>query len=403
MSDLSKWNETSGAEIEISLADVVEFIKESWKHLVLASIAGAVLGFSGWYFLGSFKAELILVNNTNTNINTNANININTNAIGLDLLTWRTLQKSLPSLANHIITQANLAPEHKDIYRTMSDPQWWAKSVVLSYAITKSDAKDLAMISKDLDIAATKILSFTINAGGQTKESALDHVRLASQFFRSGGAYLQLKTLLNSYESETIGTVAEIQNKLTQTQVDQRYYQERIKTLEELLKRFPNRSSVNTQSIDSKESGSKYLPVENQLIAANNDLSQSKEALSRLNDRLVQIALMKQFLDQAIPIAEKQTDGILLTRTFLTIEEGLRKKIASDDLKGRQVLDQLRVQLLTIEARFVRGLEAAAPIAKKTGRLKTTAVGSAIAGFFMLAFLLGRKIVRNLKSRVHQS
>jgi uncharacterized protein (DUF342 family) len=126
----------------------------------------------------------------------------------------------------------------------------------------------------------------------------MNHVRLASLFFRSGGAYLQIKTLLNGYESETIGTVAEIQNKLTQTQVDQKYYEDRIKTLEELLKRFPNRSSVNTQLFDSKESASKYLPVENQLIAANNDLNQSKEIISRLNNRLIQIKLMNQFLDQ---------------------------------------------------------------------------------------------------------
>ena len=387
MNDPSKWSDSSQPEAEISLADIIGFIQESWKQLVIAGIVGAVLGFGSWHFLGSYKAELILLNYTNTN----------TNTIGLDLLTWRTLQQSLPSLASQII-QDNLAPEQKDIYRTMSDPQWWAKSVVPSYAISKADTKDLAMISKDLDSAVTRILSFTINAGGQTKESALNHVRLASQFFRSGGAYLQLKTLLNGYESETIGTVAEIQNKLTQTQVDQRYYQERIKTLEDLLKRFPNRSSVNTQLIDSKESGSKYLPVENQLIAANNDLNQSKEVVSRLNDRLVQIKLMKQFLDQAIPLSENQTDGILLTRTFLTIEEKLRKDLAADDLKGRLALDQLRAQLLTIEVRFVKSLEAGtARIAKKTGMLKTTAAGIAIAGFLMLALLLGRKLLRNLK------
>ncbi len=395
MSDLSKWNDSSEAKAEISLADILEFVQESWKQLVAAGILGAILGFGSWHFLGSYKAELILLNNTNTNTNTNT--------IGLDLPTWRTLQKLLPSLASQIITQDNLTPERKGIFTTMSDPQWWAKSVIPSYAISKADTKDLAMISKDLDSAATSILSFTINAGGQTKEGALDHVRLASQFFRSGGAYLQLKTLLNGYESETIGTVAEIQNKLTQTQVDQRYYQERIKTLEDLLRRFPNRSSINTQLIDSKESGSKYLPVENQLIAANNDLNQSKEVVSRLNDRLVQIKVMKQFLDQAIPLVENQTDGILLTRSFLTIEERLRKDLAADNLKGRLALDQLRVQLLAIEARFLKGLEAgAAPIPKKIGMLKTTAAGIAIAGFLMLVFLLGRKFLRNLKPQTHE-
>jgi hypothetical protein len=390
VSDPSKWNDSGEAEAEISLADIVEFIQESWKRLVLAGIAGAVLGFCSWYFLGSYKAGIILSNNDSP--------------YALGLVTWRTLQNSLPSLAGQFITQDNLAPERKDIYGAMSDPQWWVKNVALSYVISKADAKDLAMISKDLDSAATTILSFTINAGGQTEERALDNVRFASQFFKSGGAYLQLKTLLNGYESQTIATVAEIQSKLTQNQVNQKYYQERIKTLEDLLKRFPNRSSINTQLIDSKETGAKYLPVENQLIAANNDLNQSKEAVSRLNDELMRIKLMKQFLDQAIPLFENQADGILLTRIFLTIEEKLRKDLAADDHKGRQSLDQLRAQLLTIETRFVKALEAGtAQIAKKTGMLKTTAAGIAIAGFLMLAFLLGRKLLRNLNPQTHQS
>jgi hypothetical protein len=89
-----------------------------------------------------------------------------------------------------------------------------------------------------------------------------------------------------------LGTASTIQNQLTQTQVDQIYFRERIKTLEELLKRFPNRGNINSQFLDPKENSSKYLPVENQLIAANNDLNQSKETINRLNDRLVQIRLM---------------------------------------------------------------------------------------------------------------
>jgi hypothetical protein len=151
---------------ELSLLNIFKFIQESWKRLVLAGVAGAALGFCSWYFLGSYKAEIILSNNNNS--------------YALDLVTWRTLQKSLPSLAGQIITQDNLAPERKDIYGALSDPQWWVKNIAPSYAISKADAKDLAMISKDLDSAATRILSFTINAGGLTKERALDNVRFAS-------------------------------------------------------------------------------------------------------------------------------------------------------------------------------------------------------------------------------
>jgi hypothetical protein len=39
LSDPSKWNDSSEAVTEISLADIVEFIQETWKQLVLAGIA----------------------------------------------------------------------------------------------------------------------------------------------------------------------------------------------------------------------------------------------------------------------------------------------------------------------------------------------------------------------------
>ena len=53
---------------------------------------------------------------------------------------------------------------------------------------------------------------------------------------------------------------------------------------------------------------------------------------------------------------------------------------------------------------FSKGLEAnTPPNAKKTGRLKSIGGGAVIAGLFMLAFLLGRKVLRSLKSTKTES
>jgi hypothetical protein len=140
------------------------------------------------------------------------------------------------------------------------------------------------------------------------------------------------------------------------------------------------------------------LPLITQIIAVNNDINQNKENLIRLNDRLNQIALMKQFLVEALPLADTELDGILLSKSLLSIEDKLRKGLPAADIKNRQALDQLRSQLLTIEARFTKGLEAnTAPVTKKTGMLKATAGGLAGLGFLMLVFLLGRKVLGNLK------
>jgi hypothetical protein len=49
VNDISNFNVKSD-EAEISLADIVEFIRESWKQLILAIVFGAVLGFGDGFF-----------------------------------------------------------------------------------------------------------------------------------------------------------------------------------------------------------------------------------------------------------------------------------------------------------------------------------------------------------------
>jgi len=296
-----------------------------------------------------------------------------------------------------MLADEKLSSDAKAMYREMDDPKWWPKNIIPTYAISKADAKDLAGISKELDNASTTILSLTVYADSASKTNSLEDVRLAARFVKSGGAYLQIKRILNAYEGEAIGTVADIQNQITATEIEQTYLKERVKSLDELHKRFPGNAGANQQVVDPKDSGAKYLPITTQIIAVNNDINQNKERLIRLNDRLNQIALMKQFLVEALPLAEKEFDGILLSKFLLGIEDKLRKGLPTADVKNIQALDQLRSQILAIEARFTKGLEATAPVTKKTGMLKATAGGLAGLGFLMLVFLLGRKVLSKLK------
>lgn len=165
---------------EISLNDIVTFLIQSWKKLVLASLLGAFIGLGLWFILASYKADLMLANNNNS----------------LDIISWRQLQKSLPNLADQILEEKKIPEEKMAIYRQMSSNDWWQKNVTAAYAMSKSDTKDLATISKDLDSASTQILSLNISSGGATRDKAYDNVRAASQFLLTGGAYLQVKSML---------------------------------------------------------------------------------------------------------------------------------------------------------------------------------------------------------------
>lgn len=177
------------------------------------------------------------------------------------------------------------------------------------------------------------------------------------------------------------------------------YQISRAKALEDLHKRFPGNTSLASQVVDPKDSGAKYLPITTQIIAVNNDINQSKENLQRLRDRLLQIALIKTFLEEANPLAEKTFDGLALDEQLLTIEMKLRSKLPKEDVKSQEILDQLHAQLLQVQARFTKGLEAnTAPTAKKSGVAKATIGGCIAALFLMLLFLLGQRVWVNFKS-----
>ena len=387
----------AASEAEISLLDVIHFLKSAWKKLVLASLIGAVIGLSGWIVLGNYSAKYVLLNNNNNNNNNN---NSNNNSYALDLVAWKTLQKSLPNLADHIIDENKVPEAQAALYRAMSSDQWWQKNVIPSYALSKADTKDLAGISKDLDGASTTILNLTLIGSGNTKESAVENVRAAAKFLRTGSAYLQLRSLLNGYESQTISTVADVQQKITNTQIEMGYQEQRVKQLEELHKRFPGNSSAAQQVFGATESNAKYLPIQTQIIAANNDINASKEDLMRLQNRLNQIALTKTFIEQALPLQDQTFDGLALGKQLLDIESNLGAKLAKSDSNGAEFLNALHAQLLSIQVRFTKGLEAnTAPTSSgKKGMIKSTAGGLAAAFFLMLLVLLGQRVWLNIKS-----
>ena len=382
--------ESSQNEVEISLLDIVTFVQSAWKKLAIAAVVGAVLGLGNWYFLGSYQAEYVLLNNNNNN---------NNNSYALDLVSWKMLQKSLPNLADQIVEDNKAPQDQAFLYKALSNEQWWQKNVLPTYALSKADTKDLAGISKDLDAASTTILSLTLTASGSSKEQSIVNVRASAKFLRSGSAYLQIRSLLNGYESQTVSAVADVQQKITSTQIEMGYQQERVKSLEELHKRFPGGANISGQVVDPKDSGAKYLPLATQIVAVNNDINGSKEVLARLQKRLEQIGLIKAFIDQAIPLQDQTFDGLALDDQLLVIEGSLRSKLGKGDANGQELLDQLHSQLLAIQVRFTKGLEAnTAPTASKKGMIKSTAGGLVAAFFLMLLALLGQRVWVSIKS-----
>lgn len=127
-----------------------------------------------------------------------------------------------------------------------------AKNVKASFALSKADIKDLATVGKDFDRVGTNILNFALDITGPSKAAAIENVKAAANFMRTGSAYLQIRNLINGLESEVISSEAELQKLITSTQIEIGYQIQRAKNLEELYKRFPANASTNQMVVDPK-------------------------------------------------------------------------------------------------------------------------------------------------------
>lgn len=369
-----------GREPEISLLDIANFLTQSWKKLALASLVGSLLGFAGWYFLSYYTAQLPLSNNE-----------------GMSVVTLKSLQQTLPNLAAEIVEKDQAPQDQLALYRAMSSPERWKKAITPIFSLTKADIKDMGA---EIEKGSNGILYLAVNGVASSKEAAIQNARNISQFIRSGGIYLALKTMLASQQSDLLTAEAEINSKINASLVELDYQQARLKNLEALAKRFPNESRSSSQVVDPRDSGAKYLPISTQIIAINTDINNSTEALTRLRDRQIQLGTLKRWLEGAAPIMRVGYDGLKINQELLSLESKIRSEIKVNDPKAFAFVDSLRNTLLANETRFKYGLvEAGTTSAKKAGLIKYIAVGLVGSLFLMLMALLGQRVWGNIKSR----
>lgn len=350
---------------EISLNDIINFFVKKWKVLSMGAFFGLLIALGGTLLLGKYEAEAILVNK-----------------YGIDYLTWKSLKRNLPILADKI---SEASKDRENFFNELSSEIWWQKNVVPTFALVKEDAKALFGMSKEQqDAESTKIKDFVVTATGSSKEDALKNLSMATSFFRGGAAYLALKDVIANYQVDLLNSESEIAKSISTLEIELAYLNSRMANLELLKAKFPiNSASIITQSMDPKDSSAKYLPVITQLIAVNKDISALKEDLSRLTSRKNQLTIMNDFLSQAMPVIGKNFDGLSAAAELMRIESGMRKDLQASDWNKVSILNNIKHDLVSIHTRFTLGLEQPTYIsARKPHYLKSATIGLA-AGFFL--------------------
>jgi hypothetical protein len=379
-----------------------------WKKFVMALVLGIALGFGYWLVFGAYSATYLLRNNGESKIvDTFSSINVKQSAdakpgptVGLDLASWKTLQKGLPLLASQVALLEEESSSMIGFYQSLSSNLWWQKNIVPVYGISKADTKELTSISKEIDSAIGVIIGFEITFESSNRDKALADVMLAANFFRTAGAYLQVRSLLNRYSGLAIAESEDILKKITATKIEVNYKKQRLKFLKDLYRLYPVNYSPNVTILGTIGSDDKYLTLPSQITAVSAEINRDEELLNRMKQRLDQLALIRDFIDQSRPLLDVQFNGVILVNELLSIESKLRGQVDVDNLSKNLQLDEIRSQLFVIQARFTEGLEGGTNSKiLKVGKFKAITIGAFAAAFFFMLFLIYQKFRVNFKIR----
>ncbi|MDX8399416.1 MAG: hypothetical protein R8K20_04125, partial [Gallionellaceae bacterium] len=206
------------------------------------------------------------------------------------------------------------------------------------------------------DEESTRILNFTLAATGASKEAAIENLAVATDFMRSGSAYLALSELVTAYQIDLLNSKADVEKNILEAKIELGFLKQRLTNIK-ALKLVSSGASANNQVVDLKDSGAKYLPVSTQLVAASQDVNSLKEKLLRLQSGEIQLTIISSFLLQANPVLNKNHDGLSALKDMMQIEFNLRQAVGFESLNIIQKLNDIKYDLTVIQTTFSVGLD----------------------------------------------
>jgi hypothetical protein len=287
----------------ISLLDIVQFIKESYKKIALLALGGLVSGAILTFALGQYAASITLQNYAE-----------------LDIPRIRYLQAALSKLSQE--------DSIKSSENYLGSEQLWKSAIKVNNLVGKSDAKDL------IDPASLKSDRFNIYAiemigKANAKQLAEERVQEISNYFINGTVFIDLRDLVRQYELKVTTTNANLGTTILSAEVELAYIERRIKSLNELKKQLP--ASITSQNnsmqlMDTKDSATKYLPVLTQIIAATADQNNQLELLQRYKEEGAQMRIYNSFVEKAKPFMDAGLKDPNLLANLLNILDEAKKE-----------------------------------------------------------------------------
>ena len=395
-------------EPELSLTDIIDFFTAYGRWLLVGVILGGVSAGGYQAAFGKYNAKGTLINNCN-----NAG-----GVCAIDFVGWQYLEKELGLLASK---QAKGAPEFLEsdppielgtplesgnsgafdpVFSSLSRPVFWKKQITPIFVISKEDVKNLAMpgspgarrnaatsgqIEGDqLSSAATSVIGLTVNFSGKSKELAINNTQKAMHFIVDGATFIYCEGLIKSYSSELELGLAGTHRDLAKARVDLLYQEKWVKHLNKMVDLHP-KTLKEAGSIVQLGNKTELMSLETQVVVAENDVERTKDNLSRLMDRQVELETLAQFVDRATPLLNGSPDGRNVIDHLLVIIRELKESAHPEENVKFAALGRIEADVTAIKVRFNQGFSEGKITAGRSF-MKPTFIGLSGGGFIARRF-----------------
>jgi hypothetical protein len=363
-------------EDAISLVDIVQFIKESYKKVALLALGGLVCAAILTLALGQYTASITLLNYAE-----------------LDIPRIKYLQATLPKLSQEESGKGGIS--------SVGFEELWKSAIKINSLVKKSDTKDL-IDPETLKSNMFNIYAIEMIAKANTKQLAEGRVQEISNFFVNGAVMIDLRDLVRRYELQVSKTDAQLGTKILNAEGELVYIERRIKTLEELKRQFPATTTSNNHSmnlVDSKGNSAKYLPVLMQIIAAIADKNNNLELLQRYKEEDSQMRIYNLFVEKAKPFLDTGLKDPKLLANLLVIVDEAKK--TPKTIYEKAVLSTIEGDLRKIMAFKLYGLPQFGSISTAgPAYLKNIVIGSFGGAIVGILFALGLRVSQRLRAEM---
>ena len=325
-----------GNDQELSLRDLVNFIREFYKKIFYFALAGLIFGCISSFFI-PYTATINLLNNAS-----------------IDLSELRYYLTQIPR--TDIDDQKNKSNKGG---KFNADEIFWREHVKPITLLSKSDRKDFFDASS-LKVDFSKIASIQISTKVSPTGDAVKQLEQIKDDFISGIEFVLVKDLIRELTIEALTIKDGVKVKYLISEIELEYLKERIKSLNK-LKTIPLTSTNSgIQVVDAKDVDSKYYPISTQIIAATTDVNRLVETLAKYEDAMNKSDVKALFVEKANPLLPSDNYNPLLLPDLLSI----CKQIASNLSSPSQILEieSIKEKLELIQIKKIYGFTQAGSV-----------------------------------------